>query len=292
MLILLVYKRPRPEALEIHDACLNHVKSVLTAKKLAFDTCYREDLKLERVKDQLIITVGGDGTLLETSHHVKDNILLGVNSSPSSSVGSLCVADTGSFQQILEDYLSGILKPVSATRIQASLNGRLVPTLALNDILVANQNPAAMTRYWIEIGGEKALHKNSGLWVCTACGSTGAVSSTGGRVQKIEDRRLQWVCREPYFAEMPIPKLLTGFLSTGQVIQITSCMTEGRIFIDGPHWSEPFLEGQQLILSASSCSLNWLMTPKMEARRQQIGLLREHYEFDRRHESPGVSRTS
>lgn len=77
MIILLVYKRPRPEDLEIHDAALAHVESVLTSKKLTFETCYREELKPQIIGDRLIITVGGDGTLLETSHYLKDNIILG-----------------------------------------------------------------------------------------------------------------------------------------------------------------------------------------------------------------------
>lgn len=286
--ILLVYKRPRPEDLETHDAALAYIESVLEAKKLSFETCYREDLKSELIGERLIVTVGGDGTLLETSHYVKNNIVLGVNSNPNSSVGSLCVADTKSFQAILESYLSGQLKPMPATRIQVELEGRILSVLALNDILIANPNPAAMTRYWIEVDDQKALHKNSGLWVSTACGSTGALASTGGRVQKIDDSRLQWVCREPYFAQLPVPGLLTGFLQKGQAIKLTSSMADGRLFIDGPHLQEPFNQGQQLILSASDFSLNWLMTPEMELRRQEIGLLRERYEFERRHESPHV----
>lgn len=278
--ILLVYKRPRPEALEIHDACLSHVKSVLAAKKLSFETCYREDLKPEHIRNRFVITLGGDGTLLETSHHIKDNVLLGVNSNPDTSVGSLCAANLISFQKILEDYWAGILKPVSIIRIQLQLNGRQIPTLALNDLLIAHREPAAMTRYQIEVGTEKALHKNSGLWVCTPCGSSGAAASTGGKVQKITEDRLQWICREPYFAQKPIPGLLTGFLPKGQFLKLTSHMADGRIFIDGPHGSEPFPEGHQLILSVSDCKLSWLMTPDMEKRRQAIGRLREQHDIE------------
>ena len=288
MTILLVYKTPRPEDIDIHEACLKHVEHVLEAQKLDLETCDRDKLKPELIGDRLIITVGGDGTLLETSHYVKNNIIFGVNSNPASSVGSLCAADSDSFAQVLKDYFAGVLKPIAASRIQIELNGRILPILALNDILIANKNPAAMTRYWIEVGGGKVLHKNSGLWVSTACGSTGAAASTGGKVQKIEDERLQWICREPYFAKKPIPGLLTGFLNKHQQIKITSSTTDGALFIDGPHMQENFGEGCQLILSVSHSNLNWLMTPELEIRRQKIGLLREQYEFDRRHESPSV----
>ena len=265
-----------------HRAALEHVQGVLRAKKLDFKTCDRADLSPKLISDQLIITIGGDGTLLETSHYVEDNILLGVNSNPNISVGSLCVADTANFKSVLEAYLSGALKPISVSRIQIELDNRVLPILALNDILIAHKNPAAMTRYQIEVGMAEAIHKNSGLWVSTACGSTGAMASTGGKVQKIEDHRLQWVCREPYFAKNPIPDLLTGFLAETQKIKITSYTTEGAIFIDGPHLEENFGEGQQLVLSVSDRKLNCLITPELETRRQQIGLMRENYEFERR----------
>lgn len=277
MEILLVYKRARPDAAAIHNAAVACVERVLGSRKLSFDACYRENLRPELVRDRLIITVGGDGTFLETSHYVKDNILLGVNSNPVSSVGSLCVADTDTFEQIFERYLSGNLRPVSAARMQLELDGKILPILALNDILIANQNPAAMTRYWIDMAGDRAMHKNSGLWVCTACGSTGAVASTGGVVQSIDDQSLQWICREPYFTEKPAPKLLTGFLAKDQSIKIASCMDDLKIFVDGPHHSESFLEGQQLTLSISKYNLNWLMTAEMELRRQQIGVSRGVY---------------
>ena len=38
----------------------------------------------------LVVTVGGDGTLLAASHHVGRAPILGVNSSPGSSVGFFC----------------------------------------------------------------------------------------------------------------------------------------------------------------------------------------------------------
>ncbi|MES2503841.1 MAG: hypothetical protein V4534_03080 [Myxococcota bacterium] len=288
MEILLVYKRPRPEELENHDASFRRVEDVLKLKRIAFETCFREDLSSGKIKDRLIITVGGDGTLLEASHSVADNVLMGVNSNPNTSVGSLCVADMNNFSDVLDDFLSGKLQPTQVTRMQIELGGKQLPVLALNDILIANQNPAAMTRYEVTALGQTSFHKNSGLWVCTPCGSSGAVCSTGGRVQPIQDRRLQWVCREPYFARMPVPALLAGFLPEGESLRIRSCTSGGRLFIDGPHLQESFEEGTELILSASKSILNWLITPEMENRRQQIGLLRELYEFERRDESAGV----
>lgn len=285
MNVLLVYKQARLEDLKIHDACLEYVKQVLKQKGFAYRACFRDDLSNSLFDVDLVVTVGGDGTVLDASHFVGSQPIFGVNSNPNSSVGSLCVADQSLLIERLDAYLAGKIIAQSVARIEVKLNGQKLEVCALNDILIANACPAAMTRYEIQVASKRATHKNSGLWISTACGSTGAAASAGGLVQKIEDSRLQWVCREPYFVAQPLPGLMTGFLKAGQTIQIRSLMQEGRIYIDGPHIDQVFREGMELDLTLARSHLNLIMTPEMELRRQNIGLLREQYEFERRHES-------
>ena len=280
MSILLVYKKPRPEAMALHDATLRQVEAVLSQRCLQFETCFREDLTLEKIQDRTLITIGGDGTILDTSHYLgpgSGNVIIGVNSNLESSVGSLCVANAQNFESIWDQYVAGKLKTISVMRLEIQLNGRKIPSLALNDILIAHENPAAMTRYWIESGQKKAFHKNSGIWICSPLGSTGAVCSTGGVVQPIGERRMQWIAREPYFAQMPMPELLHGFAEVGCEIRIRSCCNGGRLFIDGPHVSYPFDEGSELVVSVARDDLKMLVTMEMDERRQRIGKLRENY---------------
>ncbi len=280
MSILLVYKKPRPEAMKLHDATLREVEAVLSQRGFEFETCFREDLSPEKIEDRTLITIGGDGTVLDSSHYLgvgSNNVIIGVNSNLESSVGSLCVANVQNFDLIWDRYVSGSLKPVSLMRLELQLNGQKIPNMALNDVLIAHENPAAMTRYWIQFGTHKAFHKNSGLWVCSPLGSTGAVCSTGGFVQPIAEKKMQWIAREPYFAQMPLPELLHGFAEASDKIHIRSCCNGGRLFIDGPHVSRPFDEGSELIVSVVQDDLKMLVTPEMEERRQEIGQLRENY---------------
>ena len=66
----------------------------------------------------LVVTVGGDGTLLAASHHVGSIPILGVNSSPEHSVGFFCPAHLGNLQPTLERALDGTLPRVSLSRMQ------------------------------------------------------------------------------------------------------------------------------------------------------------------------------
>ncbi|MBL4818505.1 MAG: NAD(+)/NADH kinase [Deltaproteobacteria bacterium] len=280
MQVLLVHKNPRPEATEIHDESLRLVENALTQRQIAYEICERECLTSDKAKEHLVVTVGGDGTFLDAAHYLHSkghSVLFGVNSNQENSVGSLCAADSSNFEAVLDGYTSGKLKPIRVMRLQIALNGKKLETSAFNDILIVHENPASMTRYWIEFGGEKVFHKNSGLWVCTPMGSTGAVCSTGGVAQPMDDGRLQWIVREPYFASEPRPKLLSGFVGEQDVLCIKSSTKGGRIYIDGPHVSEDFEEGSELKLSIVHDDLQMLFSQKMEQRRQQIGLLREKY---------------
>ena len=48
----------------------------------------------------LVLTVGGDGTFLEAARNVQQQLILGVNSSPDSSVGRFCAANIKIFPQV------------------------------------------------------------------------------------------------------------------------------------------------------------------------------------------------
>src|SRR6185436_12888830 len=73
----------------------------------------------------LVVTVGGDGTLLAASHHVGAIPILGVNSSPVHSVGFFCPAHIGNLVATLAGALQGTLPSVLLSRMQVSVNDRV-----------------------------------------------------------------------------------------------------------------------------------------------------------------------
>src|SRR5688572_16880380 len=69
-------------------AAIATVKEALDRAKIRFRITSRTDLHPARPASEpdLFISVGGDGTFLETSHQVRRGRILGVNSSPEHSV--------------------------------------------------------------------------------------------------------------------------------------------------------------------------------------------------------------
>src|SRR6185436_7109119 len=91
---------------------------------------------------ELVIAVGGDGTLLAASHNVDGVPILGVNSAPRHSVGFFCGTTRKEFRGHLQLALAGKLRALSLSRMAVSLNGRLRSKRVLNDTLFCHNSPA------------------------------------------------------------------------------------------------------------------------------------------------------
>lgn len=181
---------------------------------------------------RLVISVGGDGTLLATSHWVTGAALLGVNSAPRSSVGYTTIARRANVARILARIANGDLLPQQVARVEVELEGKLLPP-ALNDVLIAHEQPAATSRYRLHLGRRAEEHRSSGLWVATAVGSTAGIRSAGGQIMPLADRRLQFRARELYRAHGRGASLESGFVEPHQQLVVESAMEAGWLFIDG-----------------------------------------------------------
>lgn len=185
---------------------------------------------------RLVVSVGGDGTLLAASHWVTGAALLGVNSAPLSSVGYTTIARRATVGRILARIARGALRPQPVARLEIALDGEFLPP-ALNDVLLAHEQPAATSRYRLQLGsgaGRRAEdHRSSGLWISTAVGSTAGIRSAGGAAMPLADRRLQFRARELYRAHGRPPRLAAGFVEPGRRLAVESAMEAGWLFVDG-----------------------------------------------------------
>ncbi len=162
-----------------------------------------------------VVTVGGDGTLLEASHHInaEDVPILGLKSSPMS-VGHLCSFSEEQIVDMVDQLANNKLKVTPLTRLQAEVHftsngGRLSTGPVLNDFLYTNANPAGTSRYRLRVGDITEDHKSSGLWLSTAAGSTAAISAAGGKVMDLNDTHSQYWVRELYTAPGAVKAKLT-----------------------------------------------------------------------------------
>jgi NAD+ kinase len=261
---------PMRAAHEAHEATLVEVERALAGAGVAYKRVYRARLQPRMAEGRLVVSVGGDGTLLDTSHEVKNASVLGVNSDPEHSVGFLCAADRTTFAALLDDVVSGKLTPTRVRRLAGAVDGRALPFPVLNDVLVAHKNPAATSRYLIEHGGVVEDHKSSGIWIATAAGSTAALSAAGGAILDLDDERAQLMVREPFVADGKPHALDAVWLGRGEQVRITSKMREGRIYLDGPHEVLDLPMGASLSFYDGAPPLLLYTTDEMARRRDVV----------------------
>ncbi len=237
---------------QVQKASIETVKSTLIASGAELTMLYRSDLSETVTNDiDLAVTVGGDGTFIETSHFIDAKTpILGVNSDPSRSIGFLSACNGSEFPEFFSQ-LSNLPK-LNISRSQAIINGNKTGPPILNDILFANPNPAATTRYRI---GEQ-LFRNSGFLVATAAGSTAWIFQEGGTPLPLEDKRIQSYHRGNR-GSLP---------AVSNSITLKSLTRKGRLYIDGEHLSFPLSIGQTLELKTGP-SLNVIGNLKVKRKK-------------------------
>lgn len=219
---------------EAHERSIREVEIALL--KLGADVAFKKRAgeKFEASKLDLVISVGGDGTLLAASHWVRHTPILGINSAPLHSVGFFCGAKSGEVQAFLARALKGQLKRTELTRMRVRVNGADAAARVLNDALFCHASPAATSRYVVRLGEIEEQQKSSGFWIGPAAGSTAAQRSAGGRVLPLTSRRLQLVVREPYTPSGESYRLRHALIAQGDPLIVRSKIHDAKIFFDGP----------------------------------------------------------
>lgn len=205
----------------------------------------------------LVITIGGDGTLLAASHQIGDGVpLLGINSAPETSIGFFCGAKKGSVFGAIEQALAGKLPSTELSRMRVDLNGKCLHARVLNEALFCHASPAATSRYILVITRANGAsveedQRSSGIWVGPAAGSTAAQRSAGGRILPLPSKRIQYVVREPYTPAGGRLRFPRGLLDVGGSLKIRSKMREAKVFVDGHRVVHPVTIGDVLEMRRS-----------------------------------------
>jgi len=268
-------RRMRPGHLD-HTETVEEVKRALA--ELGARATFHDRPHGFRVKGRcdLVVTVGGDGTLLAASHGIGPGVpLLGVNSSPNHSVGFFCAAKKGGVRGVLASALRGALPGLELTRMRIELNGKGLLDRALNEALFCHLSPAATSRYTLQLLGERGRtvaeeeQKSSGLWIGPSAGSTAAQRSAGGRVLPPASRDLQYVVREPYRPRGGKLRMTLGRVLDGQALAVKSRMRQARVFVDGEHIAYDVTIGDVVVFRRSSEPLIVLGLRKSAPARQR-----------------------
>jgi NAD+ kinase len=248
---------------EEHQASVKIVRRELRARGI--EVIERADVPDRPVRDfDLLVSVGGDGTLLEASHVVTGRTLvLGVNSAPAFSVGFLTGCRAPTFAATLDALISGRLKPLEIQRLRVRIGSRVLVEPVINDVLFCADNPAVMTRYRLISPDGEELQRSSGLWISTPAGSTAALRSAGGPTLSLTAKQFAFVVREPYAPPGEGVQMLSGVLERDQQLKVECRSAKASVYLDGHHrrYSVPFGEIVTLSLHIKPLYLVRLRSP-------------------------------
>lgn len=229
---------------DVHSESLRRIEQILKLKKKKVYKQWRGKMR-NYARFDLIITVGGDGTLLDISHWVQNTPILGINSDPQRSVGKLCSIHVDQLEETLDKLESGELAVEKFNRLSVSIDGESYLGPCLNDILIAHPCPAEMTRFQIFSGDEPEeipVVRSSGIWISTAIGSTAALYSAGGKILDKNDNSISYAIREPYNLPLSVKKFNT--VEEGDTLTVVNRSRAAMIWADGSHHSIDISYGQ------------------------------------------------
>ena len=178
--VLLVYKKNFEE---VHDESLNSLKQVLQERSDTLRVEIRAREKVRRadfIGRDLVIVLGGDGTLTSISHNIDSHTpVMGVNSHPRNddndgSLGFYMDSSVETFAHDIDLALSGKAIVNDLPRLQATIettSGNKIKTdPALNDLLIANTHQYAPSKYHLRRGEIETQQQSSGLVFSTWLG--------------------------------------------------------------------------------------------------------------------------
>jgi NAD+ kinase len=181
----LVSRLDEPRALEVASSLAKQLRKKGIAVTAELELAKRGRLgggrDLSDLRADLIVTVGGDGTVLKTAMSIPEpeTPILAVNMGRR---GYLTEVEPSKAQRAIELFMKGKCRLEKRAKLGVHLNGTHVVD-ALNELVVSSGSPSKMLDVRLAVDSEPLLQfRGDGLIVSTATGSTAYALSAGGPV--------------------------------------------------------------------------------------------------------------
>jgi len=183
---------------------------------------------LSDLKSDLIVTVGGDGTVLKTCMSIRDpeTPILAVNMGRR---GYLTEVEPRQALRAVELFLKGKCRLEKRTKLAVYLDGAHVVD-ALNELLISSGSPSKMLEFLLSIGSDSLLQsRGDGVIISTATGSTAYALSAGGPVVdfSVDAYVITFICPLEFIR----PRVVS--MARPLSIQLMTPKQKGLVVVDG-----------------------------------------------------------
>lgn len=161
--------------------------SILLEKETARISGEQSKLTIAQLGDKadLIVVLGGDGTLLNVAGHLGETMppIFGINVG---SLGFLTTASSQAFREAVESIANGKMTFSHRALLEVTL-AKEKPMIALNDAVFSRGKLSRLIRLLTRVNGEPLTEFNAdGLIIATPTGSTAYSLSAGGPILEPE----------------------------------------------------------------------------------------------------------
>jgi len=269
------------DSLPAHRQHLGSLESALrelSRRNIKYKHVRVDELPMTRIGNEydIVLVLGGDGTVIDVTHRPSSVAILGVNSAPDTSHGHFCLATPQTLGSLLDLIESDALAPLHIMRIRACIDGKVIGRPVLNEIFVnkaATQKYAPpRARYLLRIDGREEEQSSEGMFFGTAAGSTAWMRDYYCTVMDIEERRIQYLTRGGFIDPDKPLRLVKGFIQNPETMQLVSMMDEGFVAVDGTRNSFPFPRGSVLTIRPSRQDIRLYADPRCNDRYRNIPL--------------------
>ena len=255
--VLVVFKKNFEQ---VHDESLRKVTEILNQVKNSYDVSFdlraREQVRrADFIGRDLVIVLGGDGTLTSISHNIDaETPVIGVNShpiddDPNGSFGFYMDSNIDTFSADIVTALSGKAIINQIPRLQAIIDttsgNRFTTDPAMNDLLIANTHQYAPSKYHLRRDGNKCRQQSSGLVFSTWLGQgawlnhiieQNTIEELRKNIQSEQINNHYFVVAREISHKQRIDQPWSWLDWTDQTTTITSDMHRGYVVPDG--WDE------------------------------------------------------
>ena len=245
---------------QVHDESLRKVTEILNQVKNSYDVSFdlraREQVRrADFIGRDLVIVLGGDGTLTSISHNIDaETPVIGVNShpiddAPNGSFGFYMDSNIDTFSADIVTALSGKAIINQIPRLQAIIDttsgNRFTTDPAMNDLLIANTHQYAPSKYHLRRDGNKCRQQSSGLVFSTWLGQgawlnhiieQNTIEELRKNIQSDQINNHYFVVAREISHKQRIDQPWSWLDWTDQTTTITSDMHRGYVVPDG--WDE------------------------------------------------------
>lgn len=180
----IVSRYDEPDAIKLAELVYRHLESRSDIEEIVFehDTASGlgiDGVSIEELKADLLIVIGGDGTILRTIQKLRTQIpILGINFGR---VGFLADATPKNALEMIDDVLTEF-EVEERMRLTIRINGDTLPR-ATNEAVIVTTRPAKMFAFCILVDDhELDCLRADGIVFATPTGSTAYAMSAGGPI--------------------------------------------------------------------------------------------------------------